>query len=512
VKKNKISMLISLFVGLLFFILSQTYSISLLMACFWLVLVLVFKILGAKVKLANLKNLFFTRRNALNVVAFILPLLLSLPYFYAIYANSVSTSPTGQLSSAINFSAQTVKANITFNWLFDIPALSFFFSSFGQLLALTPIALILSLLLLVPPISRRIPSIISSKRFPARTLLIYIFLLLILAYLTVSLYLPINVLSYFFDPARVLQHIFVPSAMLTAIVIFWIVDFSTFSFKRYVVGFQKTLSKTQKLARNRILAFILLVLFVPALILSGVPIVNEGHSLYGSIGKTLSRFESLGHDDVLLMNWIKENVPSDSKIIVSAGDSGQFVTAVAQRKTVSIYSYSQDYRDLMGLLTSNATDLRAMGLLIQFNVSYVYVGSIDKGTYDFYAAYRHFNVSQLESSPYFTLTKEIGNAWLFQFNASAALAAYDAAAPLPEYVDQWHPSTYINILASEGGYTDPLAGIYYGSGALAVSAFANESYKLDHWMLNGSYLCGPENPVNVDYLNWNIQPVFTKNT
>jgi hypothetical protein len=38
--------------------------------------------------------------------------------------------------------------------------------------------------------------------------------------------------------------------------------------------------------------------------------------------------------------------------------------------------------------------------------------------------YRHFNATQFLSTPYFTLTKEFGDAWLFQFNAQAAMAAY----------------------------------------------------------------------------------------
>ena len=78
------------------------------------------------------------------------------------------------------------------------------------------------------------------------------------------------------------------------------------------------------------------------------------------------------------------------------------------------------------------------------------------------------------------------------------------------FVDPWHPSTYINVLAGEGGYTTPPTGIYYGSGRLEVEAFAKEGYKLDQWLLNGSYLTGPEKVVIVDYLNWTIQPVFTK--
>ena len=61
-----------------------------------------------------------------------------------------------------------------------------------------------------------------------------------------------------------------------------------------------------------------------------------------------------------------------------------------------------------------------------------------------------------------------------------------------------------------GGYTDPASKIYYGVGVLLVYAYANEGYKLDHWLVNGSYLCGPQNAVNVDYWNYNLQPVFTK--
>ena len=79
----------------------------------------------------------------------------------------------------------------------------------------------------------------------------------------------------------------------------------------------------------------------------------------------------------------------------------------------------------MTLLTSNSSDLRAVPLMTEYNISYVYIGS----TATTYALenpyYRHFNATQFLSTPYFTLTKEIGDAWLFQFNASAALAAYE---------------------------------------------------------------------------------------
>ncbi len=36
---------------------------------------------------------------------------------------------------------------------------------------------------------------------------------------------------------------------------------------------------------------------------------------------------------------------------------------------------------------------------------------------------RTFNATQFLATPYFNLIKEVGNAWLFEFNASSALEA-----------------------------------------------------------------------------------------
>jgi hypothetical protein len=123
---------------------------------------------------------------------------------------------------------------------------------------------------------------------------------------------------------------------------------------------------------------------------------------------------------------MKDYAPSNGRILVSAGDSGQYVTAVTQRQTVSMYNYLANYSDLMAILISNASDLRAVPLMLEYNVSYVYIGST-AATYALQIPYyRHFNSTQFLSTPYFTLSKEVGDAWLFQFNASAALTAYNS--------------------------------------------------------------------------------------
>ena len=125
------------------------------------------------------------------------------------------------------------------------------------------------------------------------------------------------------------------------------------------------------------------------------------------------------------MRWIIDNVPTQANILLSSGDSGQFVTSVTQKQTIYRYSYLGDYSELMNLLTSNSSDPKAIPIMIAYNVSYVYIGS----TSTVYALqlpyYRHFNATQFLSTPYFTLTENVGDAWLFQFNASAALDAFN---------------------------------------------------------------------------------------
>jgi hypothetical protein len=510
--KGKMTALNAFLLGLFLFIASQTYPVALLVIFFWSLLILSLKLLS-KFRSSNKCNYSFqfSRKNLSLVIVFLIPLLLSIPYFYSIYIHNVAGHQFSILSSTVNFSVEAVKSRIGFNWLFDIPALSFFFSQFSQLLALASCSLILIIVLFIPKISQRFASIFPSKEFARSLLLVYFFMLSILGYLTLVLYLPINFLSVYFTPERVLQHIFPLAIMLTAGVIFFAVCFSYQAFKRlYHNGDKIGLAKQNKLSKNRILVCVLLALLIFNLGLLSIPLISEQQGIYKNVGLTFNTYETLHQDDISLMKWISENIPSQSRILVSAGDSGQFVTAVTQRQTISRFSYLENYSVLMAMLTSNSSDLRAVPFLVQNNVSYVYIGSIATTYAESNPVYRYFNSTQFLSTPYFSLANEDGNAFLFQFNSSKAVADFGAAGPLPMFVDTWHPSTYINILASVGGYTEPPAGLYYSSGVLSVSAFVYDGYQLDHWILNGSYLVGPQTSVNVDYQSWNLQAIFIK--
>jgi hypothetical protein len=425
VLKKKMTSVNALLLGLIFFISSQTYPVSLLIISLWFFFILGVKLLPTLWNIRRLKisvPSLFSKNNLAIAIAFLTPILFSVPYFYFIYTHNIAYIQAHNITPVpIVVSTGIVKTVIGFNWFFDIPALSLFFSGFGKLLALASFSLILLIILFIPRVSQRIASVLPSKEFANSLLLIYLFMILIMSYLALTLFLPINLLLNLFDPERVWQYIFIPATILTAVVTFSVIYFSYLAFK-HLFHSDKTI--VARLSKNKLLACALLALLIFNVGLLSIPIISEQQEQYNQIGLLFKTYKTLNQDDVALMKWITENTPSKELILVSGGDSGQFLTSVTQRQTVSYYSRFKNYSDLMTLLTSNSSDLRAVPLMVEYNVSYVYIGSTAT-TYSLEYSYRrHFNATQFLSTPYFTLTKQIGAAWLFQFNASEALNAY----------------------------------------------------------------------------------------
>ena len=434
--KQTLTGLNAFLMGLAFFAASRTYPIALLIMSLWLFLILIVKLIE-KFRESHPRRFFiislFGKKNVFCLICFLLPLFLALPYFYALATNNFDSLQSNLLNIVSNW-VDPIKARISFNWLFDIPALSLFFSGFGTLLALAPYCLVPLIFLSIPRMPEKVGIIFHTKEFRRSIIIVYVFVLLILSYLTLTLYLPIDFLTAFFDPARVWQYMFIPGAILTAVVLFSALCFFYLVFKRLFYNGEKShVRRVSKLSKNRVLACMLLVLLVLSIFLFIIPIVTEQQGVYNRVRASFNDYQTLKEDDVSLMKWISENIPSNENILISAGDSGQFLAAVTQRQVISINSRLANYSDLMALLTSNSSDLRAVPLMVQYNVSYVYIGS----TATTYALqlpyYRAFNSTQFLSTPYFELTKEMGNAWLFEFNATEALdmiKGYEGAAAL----------------------------------------------------------------------------------
>ena len=441
--KEKMTWLNASLLGLIFFISSQTYPDALLLIFFWFLLILIVKLLP---RIRNIGNwtftvqLFLYRKNVFLLIAFLVPLLFSVPYLFSYYGNNIAGIRFPIVNSTLNLisasTSEIVKTKISFDWLFDIPALWLFFSGFGKLLALASFSLILLVVLFIPQVSRKIASVIPYKEFRNSLLLIYVFMLMLMSYLALTLFLPIKLFSNLFDPERVWQHIFIPGTIMAAVVIFSLIYFGYFAFKRLFYDGKINLTRLSKLSKKRIFACAMLALLIFTVVLMIIPVIAEQQGVYNNVRLSFKTYETLNQDDLSLMKWITENVPSQAYILVSAGDSGQYVASITQRQTISHYSYVANFSYLVALLSSNSSNLRAVPLLVQHDISYVYIGSIAT-QYALQTPYfRHFNSTQFLSTPYFTLAKEVGDAWLFQFNATAALAAYNSAGPLPEFVDQ----------------------------------------------------------------------------
>jgi hypothetical protein len=346
----------------------------------------------------------FNKRNIVVLAAFLLSLIFCLPYIFFNLLHNIGDVQSNQLTLVSSW-VGAVQAKISFNWLIDFFSLSVFFSEFGTLLMIVPFSFMtVPAYFILQKRNTFIP-----KQILRGVILIYIFMLMIFVYLTLTLSLHFDFLTAFFDPARVWQHLFIPGVILTTFVII------SAGYLSYL-GFKWLLHNKARinLIRKKLLVCCLIVFLAVSVGFLSIPIIKEQSEIYNRMSLTFDDYETLGQNDLALMNWIKDNVPSNSHILISAGDSGQFVTSVTQRQTISVYSDFANYSDLVGVLTSNASDVRAPPLLVEYNVSYVYIGSIATSYALQLPYYRHFNASQFLESPYFGLISRFGDAWLFE--------------------------------------------------------------------------------------------------
>jgi uncharacterized membrane protein len=332
----------------------------------------------------------------------------------SIYTNNITTIQPSGLDGPSNTAANVVKARIGFNWLLDMPALSHFFSQMGSLFFLVPLAIIPVIVIFIIWVSK--PKIVGvfATSFAAATLLVYALLLSIMGYLGLTLYLPINIMTTFLNPERVWAHLAIPAVILTSVVFF------SCGYLFYVPLIRLFVGGKTKLAgvRNKAVVSIVLVVLVLGASFLAIPVISTQKIVFGETRDRLGIIQIVKLDDLQLMSWIKENIPTNGNILVSWGDSGQYLAAITQHQTFSLYSRTTNYTSLMSILTANASDPNAIPLLEKYDVSYVYVGST--GVYPLEGGNRRqFNATQLLSTPYFALTKQVGNAWLFEFNSSA---------------------------------------------------------------------------------------------
>lgn len=416
--------------GLTFFVSIQIYPVAFLFITIWFILFGLFtlkdKITGLP-KLAKPKS--FSLKKIALLILFLIPVMLSLPYLYTAFSysnmslqNYPADVPFDRFTNDFNNIIEKVRINVSFNWLMDIPAITNFFQQFGDLLGSASLAIVVLFILIFSNKVKKINKLLYpdlSKTFVKNFLLIFCFFIITMSYLTIATNFPISFLGVF-DPNRVIYHIFILGDILATLVIYCLFCLSKSALNFLSDNELRFASRNYKKMRIVFLGLFSLVI----LVIGGFSFTSEFVQIYSGMGWNLNHFGTLTSDDISLMSWIKENTPKDAIFLVTASDSGQYLTAVTQRLSVYSYDariYSMKYNQLLEILISNPSNSTAIPYLREYNISYVYIGS--KATdYSLEDPFRnHFNATKFLDSPYFYKAMNTGNSWLFSFNSSVII-------------------------------------------------------------------------------------------
>jgi hypothetical protein len=415
--KKEMTWFSAFLIGLLVLLASQTYPVSFLLLSFWFLMLLGFKLLlqfRHKIPLASI----FSMQQVSILLAFLIPILLIIPYLYFAFSLKIPTGQYLELELGSSWSVETIRDHLFFNWL-NIPEQTLFFQSFANLLMLAPFSLFIIFVLVVPKVYKRLPKGFGIDNFYPSLVLVYLSMLLVVGYLALTL-LPIESLLVFMDPERIWQHIYIFAVILTSVVVFSGIYFSYLGLRHI---FESIKGNILRLNRSRIIGCVLLIVLIFNVAAVSIPLFTEQQDGYNTVKSSFNR-DTLKQTDLSLMKWIIDNTPLDCRILISQTDSGQFVSAVTQRFTIAMENYTIDYSNLMQILTVNASDPQAIPLLVGLNVTHVYIGSTAI-TYDipkYY--YRQFNATQMLNTPYFTLVIQFGDVSLFSFNSTIASNIY----------------------------------------------------------------------------------------
>ncbi len=452
--------------GTIFLITICTYPVALLFTICWVIICLSFKLIDSR---SVFKLFTILCKKIVVFLAMLAPLCFALPYLLNLYnlffVFSNSNYPTDlpfQLikSSAIN-SAQMIKQLVDFNWIIDIPRLAeFFYVRFGKLYSLGSFSLFIILILVCTKYLKGSCYSSRQRNFDKPLTMMYflfLFIMFYLAFLGGEQF--VFLLPEIFSPGRVFEMIFIPGVILSSAVLYSFMLSFRFLSKICKNSFVKSnhVHPTRLTSRRAHLVYPLLMVLTLGLNVYAAPLVamsfQDFQENLGFNNNELYRLNSLNHDDISLMLYIKDNIPLNATLLVTAGDSGQYVSSVSQRKTIYGYDFrmfSQGYDYLVAQLGSCPFNLDLIPLLLDYNISHIFIGS-KATTYSLEDPWRtHFNASKFLAVPYFKLVKRIGDAWLFRFDQKLAMWMINEVKRLDKvyyFDDRYWVSHVLNLSA-----------------------------------------------------------------
>lgn len=117
-------------------------------------------------------------------------------------------------------------------------------------------------------------------------------------------------------------------------------------------------------------------------------------------------------DDLILMQWMRENLPTNATILANPNDAGGFIPAVSHHKIIYPFTASRTsrtYLTVVSLITQNVFNSTTYDLIKNLNVTHIFVGSsaiLNNQSL--------WNPTLMLVDPHFELVKEIGASYLLK--------------------------------------------------------------------------------------------------
>jgi len=377
-------------------------------------------------------------------------LVLSLPQLHTIYeysVNSLQGLPSDWIPPKLREGQKTDQYPFWRpGFLLDIVGLIKFVIPHGAFLYLAP----LSIMLLIAVFIILKVSGFKHKRFKSISegaISLIFFFFLMLQVLKLDYTTPFNLvftrhsLQYYVPPMRLWIMLFIPCTFLSAFSLLSLIFVPFVLLKclkdrvcTLLLRDRRVLVRIKKVKWIRIMGLLVAAILYSYCLFNTVYFLDDGAVRYLSnplyaYNKAYSHVRELSlfyESDILMFEFIKEELPDNAVILVNRQDVGQYITSVTGRKSIyppfSLY-YSRSYQLLSFALGEDPSNPYILPCLRSYNITHVFIGSIRLPDIPLWKNSRvqhaFFDPSKMIKSPFFKVVKRYGNTWLFEVNYGA---------------------------------------------------------------------------------------------
>jgi hypothetical protein len=169
------------------------------------------------------------------------------------------------------------------------------------------------------------------------------------------------------------------------------------------------------LNRKFLVGIAILLILVPFIYHGGI---NEATYLKGQV----SYFDAMTSDDLELIQWMQENIPNNSTVLVHRFDGGVYLAPLVGYRTIfvpliTLSNAPPDYRELVDSIASGELTPEIYEKLQEYGFEYLFIGShISPHGADL--NWPQWKPEAIQGNPNFKLIKSVGASCLFEINVS----------------------------------------------------------------------------------------------